>query len=311
MKKTSYTAFAIMTLSVVFIACNSEETVRVESVSLPTSALLHVDSILDITATIRPFAATNRTVTWTSSNNIVATVAETSNPLVGRVTANEVGETVITVTTQDGNHTSVSTVIVTMPAIGQGCNGYLPGWGVSLGTVSFATNQEWTVGNQIWSDAVTATACQKETFAGESPSLSFNADCRSNPDFPGDLFSWCAVVRFQNLLCPAPWRVPTGQDFIDLDIALGGTGDARTDIEFVNNNYINPAIWGGSFSGATSRSSGTLSGQGIQSSYWSSTDVSYSSASAPGSDSTGRIFLNPGSVNKSFGLALRCIRDNN
>jgi len=110
------------------------------------------------------------------------------------------------------------------------CSDITPGWGRSLGVVSFYTDNEWTVeGNgvfQIWSDAVTATDCQKETFSfGDDQNIILGhhfylADCRSNPGFPGDLFSWCAVVHFADVLCPYPWRVPTQQDFSDLNTVL-------------------------------------------------------------------------------------------
>ncbi|MCL2027521.1 MAG: fibrobacter succinogenes major paralogous domain-containing protein [Bacteroidales bacterium] len=153
------------------------------------------------------------------------------------------------------------------------CNLNPPGWGESLGVVSFSTDSIWTVsGNgitQIWSDAVTATNCRKTTFDGGKDyrknrhrsdhkiheKSNHNADCRSNPNFPGDLFSWCAVVRFQDVLCPDPWRVPTRQDFVDLDIALGGNGKFRRNQESVNGHswqtqldwYLN--TWGGAFVG--------------------------------------------------------------
>jgi uncharacterized protein (TIGR02145 family) len=98
----------------------------------------------------------------------------------------------------------------------------------------------------------------------------FNADCRANPNYKGDFFSWCAVVRFQDSLCPAPWRVPSRQDFIDLDIALGGTGSTRTNVlEFVNDNYINPSVWGGQLAGSIWGSS--MRDQGVSGTYWSST----------------------------------------
>jgi uncharacterized protein (TIGR02145 family) len=108
------------------------------------------------------------------------------------------------------------------------CSFQTPKWGDSLGTVGFATSETWKIGNQEWSDAVTATACNKTTFDG-GEKTNFNADCRSNPNQKGDLFSWCAVYRFQDQLCPAPWRVPTKKDIIELDIALGGTGKRQED----------------------------------------------------------------------------------
>ena len=101
-----------------------------------------------------------------------------------------------------------------------------------LGVVGFETNRVWRVGNQEWSDVVTATACQKADFSGDNQRLrnrtgsswrfGFSADCRNN-----SFFSWCAVAAFADVLCPYPWRVPTTQDFRDLDIAFGGNGQDR------------------------------------------------------------------------------------
>ena len=187
-----------------------------------------------------------------------------------------------------------------------GCNNETPGWGESLGTVSFSTDSVWTIsGNgitQVWSDAVTATNCQKNAFNVGSHG-NFNADCRSHFGFSGDLFSRCAVVRFADQLCPYPWRVPTLQDFIDLDIAMGGNGDNRDDTPaFVTENYINR--WGRAF-GAGYVPNSTLVVQGSWS-FWSK------------SEHDGRVFrlnfntagyIGPQSWSvPRYGFALRCIR---
>ncbi len=62
---------------------------------------------LQLTATVAPANATNKNVTWTSSNEAVATVSEG-----GLVTAVAAGEADITVTTTDGNFTAVCKVTV-------------------------------------------------------------------------------------------------------------------------------------------------------------------------------------------------------
>jgi len=121
------------------------------------------------------------------------------------------------------------------------------------------------------------------------------------------------VMRFADVLCPPEqgWRVPTMQDFIDLDIAMGGSGNNRSsgssDIAtpaFVTENYI--TRWGGAF-GGVSISGGTLNDPGGWGSYWSSTELDATSA--------GRLFfftdgyVNPqGWSSKGFGLSLRCVR---
>ena len=88
-------------------------TVSVSSVSLDKSqATVNQGSSLQLTATINPSDATNKDVTWTSSNPTVATVD--SN---GKVTALAPGTTTITVTTEDGDKTAACTVTVVRPVI--------------------------------------------------------------------------------------------------------------------------------------------------------------------------------------------------
>ena len=169
------------------------------------------------------------------------------------------------------------------------CNRDMPGWGNSLGTVSFVSDRTWRVGSQIWSDVVTATACQKPTFMGlmrpqiysHHPQIyssdnvisrgiiryaGFSADCRTLTHLSGDLFSWCAVVRFANQLCPYPWRVPT-----------------REDITVLSN----------------SRNPFTGRGASGHSSYWSSQEL----------DANVAILTNRNRSRKDSGHALRCVRD--
>jgi uncharacterized protein (TIGR02145 family) len=196
-----------------------------------------------------------------------------------------------------------------------GCNDSVPNWGESLGVVSFKTNQTWIVGNQEWSDVVMATACRKEIFNGgdvefdgkstETYAENFKADCRSNPNF-GDLFSWCAVIRFQKQLCLAPWRVPEHTDFEILDIALGGTGEDRKDIPFINKNYINPTIWGGTYGGGCI--SGTMLHQNSEANYWSLSDGGFMGGFYLTFHSSG--YIDPLSyTDKTIGYMLRCVRD--
>lgn len=189
------------------------------------------------------------------------------------------------------------------PLTEEGCNNNTPGWGESLGTVSFVTNRTWQIGDQIWSDAVTATACQKTTFNGRS--YGFNSDCiTNNPGFAGNLFSWCAVARFGATLCPHPWRVPTQQDFIALDQALGGSGKGGyAGSSFITANYINR--WGGSYGGGCS-SDGTLNHQGSHASYWSQTedDAIFGRHLSFATDG----FVYQSSNSKSLGFTLRCVR---
>lgn len=85
----------------------SDSTVHVSGVSLnKNSTTITVGATETLTPTISPSNATNKNVTWTSSNTGVATVSN------GVVTAKAIGNTTITVTTVDGSYTATCTVTV-------------------------------------------------------------------------------------------------------------------------------------------------------------------------------------------------------
>jgi len=86
-----------------------KKTVPVTGVTLnPTSLSLFTGDTAPLTATVQPSDATNQNVTWSTSDNTVATVDEN-----GTVTAVGAGEATITVTTEDGTFTATCKVTVT------------------------------------------------------------------------------------------------------------------------------------------------------------------------------------------------------
>ena len=94
-------------------------TVPVTGVTLnKTSTSLYVGDTETLTATVEPSDATNKTVTWTSSNPSVATVEN------GVVTAVGAGTATITVTTEDGTKTATCTVTVSRYSSGGGSTTY-------------------------------------------------------------------------------------------------------------------------------------------------------------------------------------------
>ncbi|NLY43716.1 MAG: hypothetical protein GX066_07075, partial [Clostridiaceae bacterium] len=82
--------------------------VPVTGVSLDIKeATLKIGQILQLTATVEPENATNKAVTWSSSNEQVATVDQN-----GVVTAVGKGTAIITVTTEDGGFTDTCIITV-------------------------------------------------------------------------------------------------------------------------------------------------------------------------------------------------------
>ena len=72
------------------------------------SLALSIDDSFQLTASLTPANASNKSVTWSSGTPIVATVDQS-----GLVTARSAGSATITVTTQDGNHSDSCIVSVT------------------------------------------------------------------------------------------------------------------------------------------------------------------------------------------------------
>ena len=93
--------------------CNVVGKCLAESITLNvTEASLQVNGTTTLTATVLPETATNKSVTWTSSNEAVATVNAN-----GVVTAIALGEAIITATTTDGSNLTASckvTVVTTL-----------------------------------------------------------------------------------------------------------------------------------------------------------------------------------------------------
>ena len=87
------------------------EPTPVSSITLNrTTAALKVTGSLQLEATVQPDNATNKGVNWTSSNNEVATVTAE-----GLVTAQSLGEAIITVTAADGSGVIASCVVTVEP----------------------------------------------------------------------------------------------------------------------------------------------------------------------------------------------------
>lgn len=86
---------------------NLQPDVALDSISLPQTQKVELGSTITLTPTFSPVTATNKIVTWSSSDESVATVDN-----AGKVTPKKLGSTIITVVSQDGNKKATCTVTV-------------------------------------------------------------------------------------------------------------------------------------------------------------------------------------------------------
>jgi hypothetical protein len=228
-----------------------------------------------------------------------------------------------------------------------GCQAGVPVFGSNIGTITWGGNlnietQIWEIeGNgikQVWSNAVQASVCANRGDDFDQGTYPYViSDCqRPANGFNGDYFTWCVVGRFQNQLCPPPWRVPTVQDYADLDIALGGNGSSRTASDnplpvTINDQYawyVGPAlpsphshtnnatnhggIWGGARWTEIARGSKIVQGAVGASIYWTMTENPITAVNAlvfaVGSGMSG-IQIGGTSTPKGRGVGVRCVRE--
>ena len=87
-------------------------TVKVTGVTINLNSIIfNIDASITLTATVTPENAADKSVTWSSNNESVATVEQN-----GKISAVGVGEATITVTTTDGGKTATCKVIVNKKA---------------------------------------------------------------------------------------------------------------------------------------------------------------------------------------------------
>ena len=108
---------SVCALAVMFgtVSCSDDDkpdgSIAVSAVAVsPTTATVKVGESVTLSATITPDDATDKTITWSSSDEKVATVD------AGKVTGATEGTATITATTKDGNKTATCAVTVSNDA---------------------------------------------------------------------------------------------------------------------------------------------------------------------------------------------------
>ncbi len=158
-----------------------------------TTAAINVNDTLTLTATTAPSAATNKTLTWTSSNPSVATVDAN-----GKVTALTAGYTVIKAASTDGSglsascNVSVSTVNVLIITLNKSSLTLVEGNTETLTANIYPTNA--TVPTLKWTSSNTSVATVDSTGKITAKSLSGYAIITASSTDGSGKYAECYVV---------------------------------------------------------------------------------------------------------------------
>ena len=274
-------------------------TVSVTSVSLSqTTAELAVGSTLTLTPTVLPESASNKKVTWTSSNDAVATVAN------GLVTAVAAGTADITVTTQDGNKTDTCAVTVATPVPA----GPTEIGGVTWAAVNVDDYQTFAARPDMYTKFYQWNRGTAWAATGEVTEWNSTADNSA---------TWTVNP------CPDGWRLPTRTEIEALNnagstwVAAGARGNAVAG-QFYGANHASCSLPNSMSNcvflpacGVRLPGNGAMMAtQGTQGNYWSATQNASTNAYGMRFNNTtsGSASSVDGNNNKSNGFSLRCVQ---
>jgi uncharacterized protein (TIGR02145 family) len=273
-------------LFIVAVGCKKDQ--NVTNVTLDKVEItIVVGEVATIEAIVYPEDAKNKTVSWTSNNTDIATVAN------GVVTAIEVGTATITVITEDGNYMAKCTVTVTPTKWVEingikwaKCNVDMPG--------TFATHPEDAGMLYQWN--------KKVGWSATDPIINSNGGTLwDTSEAEGD--TW----EKANDPCPKGWRVPTHEELESLASAdshwttlngkYGRKFDSTNESLFLPTTHVRE-FDDGSFSWYPSVP------QGI---YWSSS-VKATCVSAM-SFSNFDIYVGGVCISRAYGFSVRCVAE--
>ncbi|GHV35867.1 hypothetical protein FACS1894178_6340 [Bacteroidia bacterium] len=291
MKVKNFLKFGVASLclaTAIFSACRKP--VEVTGVSLNTPTLsLGVGTSGQLTATVAPSDAADKSVTWASSNTAVATVAD------GNVTAVAIGEATITVTTADGGKTATCEITVNDPLTYDE--------GVIINGVKWATHNVDAVGTFASAPEGTGMFYQWNRKVAWAATGDVTGWDTSNPE--GE--TW----EKANDPSPAGWRVPTYDELRTL-----------LDAEKVSSEWtILNGVNGRKFTDIATGNSLFLPAAGYR--YWSDGSLRYvgtsgycwSSMRGPGGSEYAYYFrfsssdVDMGNSYRKFGRPIRCVAE--
>jgi uncharacterized protein (TIGR02145 family) len=321
--------YKLIAVALLLAAVSCKKEVSVTGVNLePASLTLAIDHNATLTASVQPTDATNKEVTWTSSNNEVVTVSN------GTVTAKALGVATIIVTTQEGGFTAKCVIVVTSGGaeeIGIVINGIkwatrnlafkgkfvenpedygaLFQWGRVGDGHEFRTSKNYPTHNDSINGVVSSDRLNVsgQIVSTDSAFSKFVKQSGYPYDWrdPQNGYLWNRLTeatpqKTENDPCPNGWRVPTGKEMQSLINA----GSEWAELNGVNGRYFGKSIFLPA-AGYRAPEDGNVNYTETGGLYWSSAVNGINAQS---------IYFNSGNVEeggnlRASGFSVRCVAD--
>jgi len=286
-------------------------TVAVTGVSLDKTSMSLIESNSGtLTATIAPANATNKKVTWESSDDAIATVD--SN---GKVTAHKAGSATITATTEDGNKVATCTV-----TIFDAMSAFIDSRDSNVYTYVTIGNQVWMAENLKYLPSVVDRTTGSNTdpyyyVSGYNGTDVTEAKATNNYETYGMLYNWPAAMN----ACPSGWHLPSDAEWTQLTTYLGGEGGAGAKLKATGTIQEGTGLWNSPNTGASNqvgfsaipggnRNIGAFYDLGNAGYWWCATESTADNAWRRGIYRD-QWHVNRNNIPKEIGLSIRCVRD--
>ena len=192
----------------------------------PTTASIAVGATVQLTAAVAPVNATNKTVSFASSNNAVATVSTT-----GLVTGVSAGSATITATTQDGNKVATSAITVVASggnlALNKPAVATTTQAGLALANINDGnTTTRWS---SDWTDVQAVTIDLQASYTISKVVLNWEGACGKNytVDVSADNVTWTTIYTTTTgnggIVTISPTTTATGR-YIRMNGTVRATG---------------------------------------------------------------------------------------
>jgi uncharacterized protein (TIGR02145 family) len=152
----------------------------------------------------------------------------------------------------------------------------------------------YTCGKQIWSGPVKIAACRNSKYTEDNSTPQCTSSTANQIDYY--YYNWVYAYNNRTNMCPAPWRVPTDNDFEDLTTCLGTS-------KIKDVYYPETSQWGGTLGGLFK--DGRVQAVNTGGYYWSSQQYGSGVNAYYLKFDSGEVKILPNA--KSMGFQVRCV----